>query len=145
MNALALIDSPPVNSLSFTKAVAILEANYGTEYSPAKTAALFDMIREDGWSEERFTRTLKWFLKNKPFPAWNMADWFQHGVKIYPYAWYLKQQAEAGPYRNVLKEMDVYKFADGVFGYKWRDGEELPFERASFCPKCTIPMPMEAR
>ena len=131
LNGLVLIDSPPVRPQTFTEAIAILQANFGTEYAPEKTAALFDMIRDDDWSEERFTRTFKWFVKNKPFAAWTIADWFQYGVKLYPYAWYLRQQSDAGPDRIVLKKMDVYQLSPGVFGYKWKDGETLPLPIAN--------------
>jgi len=110
----------------------MLEANYGTEYNSEKAALLFDVVREEGWSEERFLRTLKWFLKNKPFPAWTVADWFQHGVRVYPYEWYLEQQAKAGPYRRVLDQMEMYRLPDGIVVFKWKDGEELPFEKIDF-------------
>jgi len=132
VNALVLIDSPPVTTQSFTRAMAMLEANYGTEYNSEKAALLFDVVREEGWSEERFLRTLKWFLKNKPFPAWTVADWFQHGVRVYPYEWYLEQQAKAGPYRRVLDQMEMYRLPDGIVVFKWKDGEELPFEKIDF-------------
>ena len=112
-----------------SNAMLMMEQNYGVEYPREKVQLLFSMIEEDKWSEERFKRTLKWILKNRPYPTWSISDWFSYGVKVYPYAWYLKQQSEAGPYRNVLKEMDVYKMADGVFAYRWHDREELPFEK----------------
>lgn len=126
MNALALIPSPPVSEETFAKAKLLLEANYGTEYSPEKWLMLADMIDDDGWSEERFMITFKWFLKNKPFPAWTVSDWFSHSVKVYPYAWYLQQVT---PYEDVLKKMDRYKLADGTTVYKWKDGVELPLEK----------------
>lgn len=132
MDALGLIDSPPVTTQTFTRAMALLEANYGTEYNSEKAALFFDVVREEKWSEERFLRTLRWFLKNKPFPAWTIADWFQYGVKVYPYEWYLKQQHGAGPMVNVLKQMDRYRLPDGTVVYRWKDGEELPFEKVEF-------------
>lgn len=129
INALSLIDSPPVETTTLTKAIATLQANYGTSYSPEKIMLLFEMVRDEHWTEEQFTRTFKWFLKNKPFPAWTIADWFQYGVKVYPYAWYLRQQNEAGPHVDVLKKMDRYRLPDGTTVFKWKDGEVLPFER----------------
>ena len=130
MNALELIDSPPVCIMTLTKATAILQANYGTEYSQEKIALLFDMIREDGWSEERFQRTLKWFLKNKKFPSWTISDWFDYGIKIYPRAWYLKQCHENGG--HATSGIQFYKLSDGSVGYKYKDSEELPFEELFF-------------
>lgn len=126
VNALDLIDSPQVDSGTFTKAVAILQSNYGIEYSDEKVALLFDMVREDGWSEERFTKTLRWFLKNKPFPAWTISDWFSYGVKVYPYAWYLEQVTKFG--KAVNKQIQAFILPDGTRVFRYRDDERLPFE-----------------
>ena len=126
VNALELIVSPPVSEQTLVKAKLLLEANYGTQYSPEKWLMLVEMMDDDGWSEARFTRTLKWFLKNKPFPAWTVSDWFSYGVKVYPYAWYLEQ---VQPYEDVLKKMDRYRLPGGTVVYKWKDGEELPLEK----------------
>jgi hypothetical protein len=103
----------------------MLEANFNKDYSDEKFKVFFELIREDGWSEERFRRTFKWFLLHKKFPEWTIADWFQYGVKLYPYSWYVKQCTEG---TNVLKQMDRYR-VDGVVLYKFKDGEDLPFER----------------
>lgn len=127
VNALDLLDSASIQSGVFVRAVAALQSNYGTEYSQEKVALLFDMIREDGWSEERFTRTLKWFLKTRPFAAWTIADWFSYGVKLYPYAWYLEQVSKNGA--SVNKQIESYRLPDGIIAYRYADGEELPFEK----------------
>lgn len=126
VNALALIDSPPVAPATITKALVILEQNFGAEVSKNKAELLFDMVTEDGWSEKRFDLTFKWFLKNKPYPSWTIADWFSYGVKLYPEAWY-RQQCREG--MDVRKQMDRYKLADGVIGYKWKDGIDVPLEK----------------
>jgi hypothetical protein len=89
-------------------------------------ALLVDMIREDGWTEERFQRTLKWFLKNKPFPAWTVADWFSFSVKVYPYSWYLEQVSKNGG--GVNKQIETYRI-NGVTVFRYADGQELPFEK----------------
>jgi hypothetical protein len=122
INALDLIPSEPVSTKTFSKSFAILQANYGTEYSQEKMALLFDMINDDGWSEERFTRTLKWFMKNKPFPSWTIADWFSHSVKVYPKSWYDEQcvNGKGG-------EIETYLLDDKTYVYKFRDGVTLPF------------------
>ena len=128
VNALSLIESVPVSATTFTRAKAMLEANFGGPIGEEKMALFFDLCREERWSEEQFLRTFKWFLKNKPFPAWTIADWFQYGVRVYPYAWYLDQQSKAGPYVDVLQQMDRYKLPDGTIVFKWSDGQDLPFE-----------------
>ena len=128
INALDLIDSEPLNSIEFTKSCAMLQANYGTEYSQEKMSLLYSMMKDEGWSLERFNRTVKWFIKNKPFPAWTVADWFQYGVKLYPHEWYMQQQSEAGIYTHVIESMDVYLIGMTTM-YRWKDGEDLPLPR----------------
>ena len=90
---------------------------------------LFEMIREEKWSEERFQRTLKWFLKTKYNQAWTMSDWFQYGVKLYPFAW-VRQHCHKNGLREVdfIRTLDVY-MVDGIRLYKQKDGVELPLER----------------
>ena len=126
VNALDLIPSEPVSTKVFVKARAALQANYGTEYSDEKMALLFDMIRDDGWSEEKFVRTLKWFMRNRPFPSWTIADWFAYSVKVFPRAWYLKQCTEGR-----ANEIETYLLDDGTYVYKFRDGEELPLKKVT--------------
>lgn len=126
VNALDLIPSTPVTPETFAKAKVLLEANFGTEFQKEKWLLLTDLIDEEGWSEERFMRTFKWFLKNKSYPSWTISDWFQYSVKVYPYQWYVDQ---CSPYENVLEKMDKYKLPNGTIVYKWKDGEDLPFER----------------
>ena len=89
-------------------------------------ALMFDMIRDEGWTEERFNRTLKWFLKNKPYPAWTIADWFQYDVKVYPYAWVLRQVFNGANWKT---DIESYELPDGSVVYKLRDGQTLPFKR----------------
>lgn len=125
INALDLIPSEPMKPETFASAIAILQANFGMEYSPEKTAILFDMIRDEMWSEERFNRTFKWFLKNKRYAAWTIADWFDYGVKVYPYSWMLKQAFDGV---DSAKSLECYELPDGQFVWKMRDGETLPFK-----------------
>lgn len=127
VNALALIDSPPMTTATFQVAVAKLQANYGTEYSPEKIALLFDRIRSHGWSESRFLKTFNWFLENKPYAAWTISDWFAFTIPVYPYEWYLKQCREG---EDVSKQMDRYLLPNGQVVYRWKDGQELPLEKA---------------
>lgn len=109
------------------KAKLVLEQNFGVEFSNEKWLLLAEMIDEEGWTEERFWRTFKWFLKNKKFPAWTIADWFEFGIKIYPYSWYLSQVNEFGG--RVNEEIERYKLPNDVIGYRYADGEDLPFEK----------------
>ena len=88
---------------------------------------LFDMIREEKWSEERFNRTLCWFLKNKKYPSWSISDWFDYDVKLYSYGWYLKQVREQGALIN--NSIEAYTITDGITGYKFIDGNDLPFPK----------------
>ena len=127
VSGLNLIPSKEVDFKTFTKAIAILQANYGTEYSPEKAALLFDMILEEKWSEERFNLTLKWFLKNKKYPSWSISDWFDYDIKLHSYGWYLKQVQEQGV--SINNSIEAYTIAEGVSGYKYIDGNELPFPR----------------
>lgn len=105
----------------------MLEQNFGTEYSNEKWLMVVEMIRDEAWTEERFQRTFKWFLKNRFFPAWTIADWFAFGVKLYPYSWYLEQINKNGA--SVTKQIECYRVAEGVLGYKYADGQDLPFPK----------------
>ena len=127
VSGLNLIPSKEVDSDTFTKAILLLQQNYGTEYSKEKTGMLFDMIREEKWSEERFNLTLKWFLKNKKYPSWSISDWFDYDIKLYSYGWYLKQVREQGA--SINNSIEAYTIAENVTGYKLIDGHELPFPK----------------
>ncbi len=126
INGLDVIPSEPLKSETFAKAVVMLEQNYGMPYPKEKMALLFDMIREEGWSEQRFQHTFKWFLKTKYNQAWTVSDWFTYGVKLYPESWYKKQVAEIGDAAN--RTIERYRLPNGSIGYKWLDGEKLPLE-----------------
>jgi hypothetical protein len=126
VNALDLIQSEPLEKTDFMKAHALLEANYGTEYKREKMLLLLEMILEEGWTKERFQRTLRWFIKNKPFPAWTIADWFAYKIPVYGYSWYLAQCAQG---YDVRKDMDIYELEDGTRVYRWHDEQELPFRK----------------
>jgi len=132
INGLDLIDSPLISSETFKKGAILLEQNFGIDYPKEKFDMLFTMIKEEGWTEYRFMQTLKWFLKNKRYSSWTIADWFDFGVRLYPYEWYLEQQAKAGNYTKALPQMDVYIMPDGkTRGYRWKDGMDLPLEKES--------------
>jgi len=137
INALELIESEEVRPETFSKAISILKGNYGADYSHEKALLLLEMIREEGWTEERFMRTFKWFLKNKPFPAWTIADWFQYGVRLYPLEWANQQAHEFGS--GVWDRMDIYEVesTDGkkVLLFKWKDGEDVPLKKYEPKPK----------
>lgn len=127
VNALDLIQSESVDSQAFNTAIATMQEVFGTDYSQEKISILFEMIREEGWTEERFKRTFKWFLKNKKFGTWTIADWFDYRVDIHPYSWYLEQVNQFG--REINKRIEWYRI-DGVLACRYSDGEQLPFERA---------------
>jgi len=104
----------------------MLEANFGKDYSNEKMALLFDMIRDDAWTEERFSRTLKWFLKTKHFRDWTVADWFSYAIKVYPYSWYLEQVKKCGQAVNM--QIQNLRLSDDTVVFRYRDHEILPFE-----------------
>ena len=114
-----------------------MQANYGTDYAPEKIALLFDMIRDEEWSEERFNRTFKWFLKNKPFPSWTIADWFSYGVKVYPVEW---------THGKSLSDYEGYELPGGVNVFKPKDGVTLPFPEATMrCLSCQMKLPISQK
>lgn len=118
-----------VSDESLMKASAMLEQNFGKEYPIEKFQMLFQMIRDENWTDERFKRTLKWFLKTKYNQAWTIADWFQYeGVKLYPYAWYLEQVSKLGAKAN--SQIECYELSENpkIIGYRFADGETLPFK-----------------
>jgi len=129
VDAFSLIESPVVTPSTFTKAVAYLQQAYGVDYPKEKFSILFDLIVDEGWNEERFTRTLKWFLKTKYNQAWTIADWFQYGVKLYPFRW-VREYCHKNGLREVdfVQTLDVY-MVDGVRLYKMKDGIELPLTK----------------
>lgn len=123
VDALDLI-GPPATAQDMNKAMAMIEMNYGVPAQDEKVLMLFEMIKEEGWSAERLKQTVRWFLKNKKFPNWTIADWFEYGVKMYPYSWYLEQISK-GANSN---DLECYK-VNGRILWKIKDGTELPFER----------------
>lgn len=125
-NGLDLIDSPPLQAEHMLAARAILETNYGTEYSDEKMNNLFSLMLQEGWSVERFQRTLTWFRMNKSFPAWTEADWFSYSIPVHTYGWCLKMVKEGHDWK---REIESYKLPNGQTVYKFRDGVDLPFEK----------------
>ncbi len=122
INALDLIGEK-VTALDFAKAKSMLQANYGVEYSNEKFKMLFEEIHEAGWTNERFTRTLRYILRNKKFATWTIADWFEYGVTLHPYSWYLEQVQHGN-----ADKIEAYSI-NGKTMYKLIDGEQLPFEK----------------
>ena len=129
MNGLDLVPSDPVSPGSLAKAKILVDQNVGIETAREKWMMLCREIISDGWSEERFDRTLRWFLRTKKFPDWKIADWFEYGVPLFPFAWVRTTARETGMREiDLLKSLDVY-LVDGVRLYKWKDGVDLPLER----------------
>lgn len=125
INALDLIGDRATPE-DITKSIAMVEMNFGMESQDEKIQLLAEMIQEDGWSKARLERTLRWFLKSKKFPNWTIADWYDYGVKLYPYSWYLKMINEGVK----AEDMEGYRIKPGLILWKLKDGEELPsFEK----------------
>ncbi len=112
------------SSEDINKAIALVEMNFGIPVQDEKVAMLFEMIQEDNWTSERLKRTVKWFLKNKKFPNWTIADWFEFGIKLYPYSWYKEQLSKGIKH----EEMEAYRI-NGKILWKMKDDLELPFEK----------------
>ena len=106
----------------------MLEQNYGVEYDDRKWMMLVQMIADENWTEERFKQTFKWFLKNKKFGAWTIADWFDFGIKLYPIEWMKREISKMGNPPRAWEKFDRYRI-NGVVAVKLKDGVELPFER----------------
>jgi len=106
------------------KAEELIRINYGVDFQREKMTVLWEMIKEENWTNERLQRTVKWFLKTKKFPNWTIADWFEYQVKLYPYGWY-KEQISKG---YVDSDMQGYKI-NGRTCWKFKDNDDLPFEK----------------
>lgn len=131
VDAFALVESPKVSANTFIKAVAYLQQAFGVDYPKEKFSILFDLIVDEGWNEERFSRTMKWFLKTKYNQAWTVADWFQYNIKLYPFAWVRETCRKSGQSEiEFIKTLDVY-LVDGIRLYKVKDGVDLPLQKES--------------
>lgn len=122
INALDLIGDK-VEPIDLAKAQAYLEANYGLSIPKEKMKLLFDAVREANWTKERFKRTLTHILRTKPYVNWTIADWFEYGVTLHPYSWYLEQVQQGN-----ADKIEAYSI-NGKTMYKLADGEQLPFEK----------------
>ncbi len=124
INALDLIGSKATPD-DFIKAEVLIKTSFGVNYPKEKFSLLWDLILEEGWTKERLNQTVKYFLKNKKFATWTIADWFDYTLKLYPYSWYLDQIHQFGAAAN--KTIERYRIQDKVL-YRYYDGNILPFE-----------------
>ena len=131
VNALELIGNKLLDNETFIKGTAILMANYGTEYSKEKFKVTFDILKKDKWTEERFLRTLEYIIKNNPYPNWNIANWYQFDIRVFPA---LNCSAPDGAdfyyigddFNEIIwNEKKI--FGKGVLVWKEPDGNEIPF------------------
>jgi hypothetical protein len=112
------LQGEPLSSRAMTEAVVILKAAYGREYSPEKLTLLFSMCLDEEWTSKRFMDTLKWVVKNNPYPEWKPADFFKAPlVKLHGYEWACEQWAK----KLKLKQ---YKIGDRIL-FALAD-EEIP-------------------
>ncbi len=89
------------------------------------TEQLYDMIREEGWTEHRFANTCAWIAKNIPFANLTANDFFRAPM------------SRLKPYRGGTPgAIDIYKI-EGKYFWKERDGQELPFEKVNLKPART--------
>ena len=128
---LDLIESKPLGNELFLKMIVMLEQNFGIQYPSGLVSMLREFIYNDGWSEERFVRTAKHFLKNQKYPNWTIADWFNYGIKVYP-AMGVPMPEDVDVYIiggefNPNYENDRIISKTGILVWKPVDGQELPF------------------
>ena len=98
----------------------ILKAAYGRDYSPEKLTLLFSMCLDEEWSTKRFMDTLKWVVKNNPYPEWKPADFFSAPLlKLHGYAWACEQWAK----KLKLKQ---YKIGERIYFAFAEDEVPLP-------------------
>ncbi len=124
INALDLIGSKATPE-DFIKAEVLIKTSFGVQYPKEKFSLLWELILEEGWSKKRLNQTVKYFLKNKKYATWTIADWFDYSVKLYPYSWYLDQIHQFGSSANSIIER--YRIQGKVL-YRYFDGNILPFE-----------------
>jgi hypothetical protein len=115
----------------FIQTIGMMEQNFGIKYPIETTKLLFNMIMDEGWSEQRFVRTAKHFLKNQKYPNWTIADWFNYGIKVYP-AMGVPIPDGSDIYIvdgefNPNYDNDKIITKDGILVWKPADGQELPF------------------
>lgn len=127
INALDLIPSEPIDGDTVMRAAAMMQQNTGTDTAKEKWMMLASMVIEEGWSRERFERTLKHLLKTHQWQTWTIADWFKYAVELHPYSWYCQQVMEHGA--SVNAQIEQYDLGNGLFGYRYVDGIGLPFPR----------------
>jgi hypothetical protein len=106
------------------KAEELLKMNYGVDYPVEKFSMLWEMIQEEKWTAERLRAALKWFLKNKKWATWTIADWFDYDIKLFPHSWYVEKINEG--YKD--SDFDCYKI-NGQALWTLKNGTELPFEK----------------
>lgn len=125
VNALNLIGSK-VSKADILKTEEMLKINFGVNYPKEKFTLLWKMILEEGWTDYRLQETVKYFLKNKKYPNWTIADWFDYGENLYNYHSYLEHLEQ----NSKLNEQIVWYKVNDVRVWKFDDGVNLPFERA---------------
>lgn len=89
---------------------------------------LFSQIEQAGWNAIRLKTTLDYFLQNKLYSTWTVADWFQYKQTLYPYSWYMDMIQKHG--KNINKELVSYKI--NGFMYYCKKGDitiDLPYEK----------------
>ncbi|MEW6507206.1 MAG: hypothetical protein AB1432_05615 [Bacteroidota bacterium] len=129
VNALDFIGEP-IKAADILKAEEMLKMNYGIDYPTEKFSMLWEMIKEQGWTDYRLKETLKWFLRNKRYPNWTIADWFDYSVKLFSYAEYLdKLNINKG-----LNEQIEWYNLHGIYCWRYKDGTEIPLPKAEFKP-----------
>lgn len=125
INALDFVGEK-IKAEDLAKIVEMVKVSMGRDYDEKKFDLLWSLILEEGWTDVRFRETAKWFLKNKKWHNWTIADWFEYTIRVYSYSKYLENINIYG--KSFNDEIEWYKI-DGVPVWKYRDGIKLPFEK----------------
>ena len=115
INALDLIGEK-VEKKDLAEIETIIQVNFGKKYPKEKFALLWSLILEEGWTKLRLQETLKHFIKTHKYPNWTIADWFEFGIKLYPYSKYLEEHSKN---QNIGDEIEWFHFGEiSLWGFK---------------------------
>ncbi len=112
---------------TFAAAMAKIGANYGVDYTAldndgnptenrAKSLALWETLKNDGWTESDFTAQVHSFLKRQSFDRWTIAD-FVNGKtppELHSHVWAAQEQKNDATAQN---RMEAYQVGEKIL---WR-------------------------
>ena len=100
-----------------------LELNFSQEFPREKYILLYNTLKRDNWTNERFENAVDWVLRNLKFPTWTIADFCKvETPKVFNHFEYLRRLNQFGETYN--DGISCYR-KNGVTFYKENDGVEL--------------------